>query len=286
MFCCSRSSKSYVWSSLGVTATAFLTGAMAFWTPAFLSRAQLIQTVHPECTEEPCNATDNHRCCMTFDLHHPSYTSFPSPKSQQTFNNGVCLCLYSYIFGAVTVATGIMGACLGTGLSKWFRDKVPNVDPLICAVGLLGSAPCLCIAVFVASESIPATYVRDNLLSVVCQSVHHSCPDWNISTTGLCMHSCPQKLNPTDFGDPLNLPVVPSCGSHFWFLVKCLDNLWVDCHEIWFTRLWTFGDPSTFHPAPPSRQHFNLSNTLVYDQIPAKNKKTFASASAVLCVWR
>ncbi|XP_054482172.1 protein spinster homolog 3 [Anoplopoma fimbria] len=115
--------KSYVWSTFGVTATAFLTGALAFWMPTFLSRAQVSQGVRPPCVKEPCDATD------------------------------------SYIFGAVTVVTGILGACLGSGLSRWFGDRVPNVDPLICAVGLLGSAPCLFITIFVASANIPTTYV-------------------------------------------------------------------------------------------------------------------------------
>ncbi|KAM6983948.1 protein spinster homolog 3 [Tautogolabrus adspersus] len=115
--------KSYVWSTLGVTATAFLTGALAFWMPTFLSRAQVALNLRPACVKEPCDATD------------------------------------SYIFGAVTVVTGILGGCLGTGLSRWLRDKVPNVDPLICAAGLLGSAPCLFVVIFVASANIPTTYV-------------------------------------------------------------------------------------------------------------------------------
>ncbi len=40
-----------------------------------------------------------------------------------------------------------------------------------------------------------------------------------------------------------------------------------------------FGDPLTFHLAPSSRQNFNLSSALVYDQIPVK-LITFPSASA------
>ncbi|XP_074528330.1 protein spinster homolog 3 [Halichoeres trimaculatus] len=115
--------KSYVWSTLGVTATAFLTGALAFWMPTYLSRAQVAQNLRLPCEKEPCNPTD------------------------------------SYIFGAVTVVTGILGGCLGTCLSRRFRDKVPHVDPIICAAGLLGSAPCLFVVIFVASTSIPATYV-------------------------------------------------------------------------------------------------------------------------------
>lgn len=54
------SSKSYVWSSLGVTAMAFLTGALAFWTPTFLSRAQVSQGIRPPCTTEPCDPSDRY----------------------------------------------------------------------------------------------------------------------------------------------------------------------------------------------------------------------------------
>ncbi|XP_071377713.1 protein spinster homolog 3 [Centroberyx affinis] len=115
--------KSFVWSSMGVTAMAFLTGALAFWTPTFLARAQVTQGTRPPCAEEPCDTSD------------------------------------SYIFGAVTVVTGILGVCLGTVLSRWWRDRVPNADPLICAVGMLGSAPCLFLVIFLASTSIPAAYV-------------------------------------------------------------------------------------------------------------------------------
>ncbi|KAI3373444.1 hypothetical protein L3Q82_022044 [Scortum barcoo] len=127
--------KSYVWSSLGVTATAFLTGALAFL-DAYFSLQSSGHSGTPTTMYQ--RALQHHR---------------------QTFNNAIFLCLYSLIFGAMTVATGILGGCLGTGLSRWFRDKMPNVDPIICAVGLLGSAPCLCIAIFVASKSIHATYV-------------------------------------------------------------------------------------------------------------------------------
>lgn len=166
LFCFSNPSKSYRWSTLGVTATAFLVGALAFWTPTFLSRGQVLQGLQPQCTKEPCNTTD--RCSMIFDLHHPPCTSFFPQNRKKVSNNAVRLCsLYSYIFGAVTLVTGIMGGCLGTLLSRRFRDKVPNADPIICAVGLLGSAPCLFVAIFVASASIPATYVRDKFLSLL-----------------------------------------------------------------------------------------------------------------------
>uniref|UniRef100_A0A8C5GIY3 Protein spinster homolog 3-like n=1 Tax=Gouania willdenowi TaxID=441366 RepID=A0A8C5GIY3_GOUWI len=69
------------------------------------------------------------------------------------------LCLCSLIFGVVTVATGIIGGVTGSALSRHFRDKMPNADPFICVVGMIGSVPCLFITIFVASASIPATYV-------------------------------------------------------------------------------------------------------------------------------
>ncbi|XP_051903816.1 protein spinster homolog 3 isoform X1 [Hippocampus zosterae] len=115
--------KSYIWSTLGVTAMAFLTGALAFWMPSFLFRAQVSQGLRPPCTKGSCNSID------------------------------------SFIFGAITVVSGILGVCIGTGLARWLRNKVPNADPLICAGGMLGSVPCLFISIFVATASIPATYV-------------------------------------------------------------------------------------------------------------------------------
>lgn len=115
--------RSFMWSSGGVTATTFLVGALAFWTPTFLSRAQVFQGLQQPCEQEPCDATD------------------------------------SYIFGAITVVTGILGGCLGTFFSRRFRTKKPNADPLICSIGLLASAPGLLIVIFVASENIPTTYV-------------------------------------------------------------------------------------------------------------------------------
>ncbi|XP_077403638.1 protein spinster homolog 3 isoform X1 [Vanacampus margaritifer] len=115
--------KSYIWSTLGVTAMAFLTGALAFWMPTFLFRAQVSQGFRPPCTKGSCNFID------------------------------------SFIFGAITVVSGILGVCIGTGLARCLRDKVPNADPLICAGGMLGSVPCLFISIFIATASIPATYV-------------------------------------------------------------------------------------------------------------------------------
>ncbi|MBN3311613.1 SPNS3 protein, partial [Atractosteus spatula] len=115
--------RSFVWSSLGCTAMAFVTGALAFWTPVFLSRAQVVQKVRLPCNQEPCDTTD------------------------------------SYIFGAVTIVTGVVGVFIGTSIARRLRDSIPHADPLICAVGMLGSSPCFFLAIVLAHRSIPATYV-------------------------------------------------------------------------------------------------------------------------------
>ncbi len=48
-------------------------------------------------------------------------------------------------------------------------------------------------------------------------------PDiWNAMEFGTHI---PQRMNPTDFGDPLSLPLAPPVGSHFCFLVKYLKQL-------------------------------------------------------------
>ncbi|XP_068187238.1 protein spinster homolog 3 [Antennarius striatus] len=115
--------KSYTSLSLGAITTSFNVGVLSFWMPTFLSRARVFQGLQPPCTREPCSPTD------------------------------------SYIFGALTVVSGILGGCLGYGLSRKLRDRVPNVDPLICGIGVLGACPCFFITIFVAPISIPTTCV-------------------------------------------------------------------------------------------------------------------------------
>ena len=45
-----------------------------------------------------------------------------------------------------------------------------------------------------------------------------------------------------------------------------------------------FGDPLTFHQAPPSGPNLNVSSTFVYNKIPAELVTlTLTSASALLC---
>ncbi|KYO25455.1 spinster-like protein 1 [Alligator mississippiensis] len=107
--------RSFVLSSLGFTAVAFVTGALALWAPAFLQRARLAAGAPP--------ADD------------------------------------SLVFGAVTCVTGVLGVGAGVELSRRLRLRSSRADPLVCAIGLLGAAPCLFLAVALARASIPVTYV-------------------------------------------------------------------------------------------------------------------------------
>uniref|UniRef100_A0A674PPR0 SPNS lysolipid transporter 3, sphingosine-1-phosphate (putative) n=1 Tax=Takifugu rubripes TaxID=31033 RepID=A0A674PPR0_TAKRU len=119
-FCSIFEAFHYMWSTLGITASTFNLGALAFWMPTFLSRARVFQGLH--CQDGSCLSTD------------------------------------SYGFGVVTIVTGVLGGSIGTLLSRSFRDRLPHVDPLICAVGLLASVPCLIASIFTASTSIATVF--------------------------------------------------------------------------------------------------------------------------------
>ncbi len=41
----------------------------------------------------------------------------------------------------------------------------------------------------------------------------------------LYRHSCPQRMNPADFDDPLSVPI----AWHFWLLLKYFNSYWMDC---------------------------------------------------------
>ncbi|XP_053884145.1 protein spinster homolog 1-like [Malaclemys terrapin pileata] len=116
--------RSFVLSSLGFTAVAFVTGSLALWAPAFLYRS--------------CLATGQCRPCPDGD----------TCSSQQ-----------SLIFGLITCVTGFLGVGSGVEISKRLRRTNPRADPLVCAAGLLGSAPFLFLALVCAQGSSVATYV-------------------------------------------------------------------------------------------------------------------------------
>uniref|UniRef100_A0A8C6RJW4 SPNS lysolipid transporter 3, sphingosine-1-phosphate (putative) n=2 Tax=Nannospalax galili TaxID=1026970 RepID=A0A8C6RJW4_NANGA len=114
---------SFVWSTLGVTAMAFVTGALGFWAPKFLFEARVVHGLQLPCFQEPCSSQD------------------------------------SLIFGALTVATGIIGVILGAEASRRYKKVNPRAEPLICASSLLAMAPCLYLALILAPTTLLGCYV-------------------------------------------------------------------------------------------------------------------------------
>ncbi|XP_058561365.1 protein spinster homolog 3 isoform X8 [Neofelis nebulosa] len=113
---------SFVWSTLGVTAIAFVTGALGFWAPKFLFEARVVHGLQRPCLQEPCNSQD------------------------------------SLIFGALTVVTGIIGVVLGAEASRRYKKVNPRAEPLLCAGSLLVAAPCLYLALILAPTTFLASY--------------------------------------------------------------------------------------------------------------------------------
>ncbi|XP_069470830.1 protein spinster homolog 3 isoform X2 [Ambystoma mexicanum] len=113
--------RSFVWSSLGVTAMAFVSGALGFWAPVFLTRARIV--LGNSCIHDLCSNAD------------------------------------SLIFGSLTVVTGILGVISGAEVARRYKKINPKADPLICAGGMLASSPCLFIAIVVAQRSILTAYI-------------------------------------------------------------------------------------------------------------------------------
>lgn len=64
----------------------------------------------------------------------------------------------AYVFGILTLCSGLIGVPLGMWLSQRLRSKYEHADPLICAFGLLTSAPLLFFASWVASVDITLCY--------------------------------------------------------------------------------------------------------------------------------
>ncbi|XP_032946538.1 protein spinster homolog 3 isoform X2 [Rhinolophus ferrumequinum] len=113
---------SFVWSTLGVTALAFVTGALGFWAPKFLFEARVVHGLQLPCFRQPCNSED------------------------------------SLIFGALTVVTGIIGVVLGAEASRRYKKVNSRAEPLICASSLLAAAPCLYLALILAPTTLLASY--------------------------------------------------------------------------------------------------------------------------------
>lgn len=126
--------------------------------------------------------------------------------------------LNSLIFGAITCFTGFLGVITGAGATKWCRSKTQRADPLVCAVGMLGSAIFICLIFVAAKSSIVGAYV--SAILSLCQP-HQTPAD--------CVHCALQKawgvFLPlpcwTSFFLPLGILALSKCA---WSL-NCLSLL-------------------------------------------------------------
>ncbi|XP_064213413.1 protein spinster isoform X2 [Tribolium castaneum] len=111
--------KSFMISTAGFTCVTFVAGALAWWGPKFIEMGLSLQ---------------------------PHASSLDSQSS-------------TLIFGAITMLAGLVGLTLGCYLSQIFKPKYPRVDPIICAAGLLISAPLLLGTTYAVTYNIVLCYV-------------------------------------------------------------------------------------------------------------------------------
>ncbi|KAL7294316.1 hypothetical protein TKK_0012327 [Trichogramma kaykai] len=107
--------RSFMLSTAGFTCVSFVTGALAFWGPVFIQNG--------------------------LKLHGDQ--------------NDVSLDEVSYKFGVTAMIAGLLGVPFGSLLAQKLRIRWQQADPLICAAGLLISAPLIFFgAIFARSNTI------------------------------------------------------------------------------------------------------------------------------------
>ncbi|XP_041979206.1 protein spinster isoform X4 [Aricia agestis] len=65
----------------------------------------------------------------------------------------------SLVFGAITMVSGLLGVPLGAWLGAALVKRYPRAHPVICASGLLISAPAMCAAMFLCESYFYAPFV-------------------------------------------------------------------------------------------------------------------------------
>jgi len=112
--------KSFVFSTLAFTCVTFCTGALSWWGPIYI--ADGLKTMKEE-------------------------------------DRGLSVESVPFIFGAVTMTSGIVGVPLGMILSTKLKAKYPRADPVICACGILISALFLTIGMILCNVNIILAFV-------------------------------------------------------------------------------------------------------------------------------
>uniref|UniRef100_A0A8W7PXX4 Major facilitator superfamily (MFS) profile domain-containing protein n=1 Tax=Anopheles coluzzii TaxID=1518534 RepID=A0A8W7PXX4_ANOCL len=190
--------RSFMLSTAGFTCVAFVTGALAWWGPKFIHLGLISQPGNEHVTLNEFlprsklikfslffffsfsfrNPFSSIPLCDGFILRarvlNLSYNVVPILPARDNLCSLLCTYYHnttlnhsrththtkrvSFIFGAITMTTGIIGVPLGSYLSQRLNAKNVKADPYICATGLLLSAPLLVGAMFSVRANIYATY--------------------------------------------------------------------------------------------------------------------------------
>jgi hypothetical protein len=109
-------------------------------------------------------------------------------NSNFSFYSKIIYYSVSFIFGAITMTAGIIGVPLGSYLSTNFIKRFPRIDPVICAMGLLISAPLIAFSIFFITESPLAAYI-----AVFIGQVALNC-NWAVVADMLLVRICPHTF--------------------------------------------------------------------------------------------
>ncbi|KPU76968.1 uncharacterized protein Dana_GF11295, isoform D [Drosophila ananassae] len=110
--------RSFMLSTAGFTCVAFVAGALAWWGPSFIYLGMKMQ-----------------------------------PGNEDLVQDNV-----AFNFGVITMVAGLIGVPLGSFLSQFLKKRYPTADPIICAFGLLLSAPLLTGACLLVNSNSAGTY--------------------------------------------------------------------------------------------------------------------------------
>ncbi|KAK7065531.1 Protein spinster 3 [Halocaridina rubra] len=111
--------KAFVLDTLGFSCVAFVLGALAWWSPLFISLGVKVQA-------DTGNVPGD---------------------------------IVPIIFGAVSMAAGLMGVPLGSYIGQKLRVKYPKADPLVCGFGLAIALPILLATIFLAEHNTLASLI-------------------------------------------------------------------------------------------------------------------------------
>ncbi|EDW61869.2 uncharacterized protein Dvir_GJ22291, isoform C [Drosophila virilis] len=111
--------RSFMLSTAGFTCVAFVAGALAWWGPTYIHLG----------------------------------------LKMQPGNENLQLDDVAFKFGLITMIAGVVGVPLGAILSQALMKRWPTSDPVICAIGLLLSAPLLTGACLIVSSQTTLAYI-------------------------------------------------------------------------------------------------------------------------------